>query len=226
MNFAAFHAFDDNTLLIARCCHRVLTVRQTSEAPFFIKTQEKHEAYFRFGKCQTSVFRKGKAQSAHRLRLGCRNFSWVVSITAVAGVVSFIEKRNNDNTELFATDFGGCPDTLENLYYLSGIGDNYVLQESNINEIIAADYLYLDSQTGKKIVFEQYVKSQYNQHFDNEHNNDLEYINFDGQEAYYKGSDEYSVFIWDNGDYIFAISGNLTKTEIAELAKTLKIKNN
>ena len=153
-------------------------------------------------------------------------FLAVVSITAVAGVVSFIEKRNNDNTELFATDFGGCPDTLENLYYLSGIGDNYVLQESNINEIIAADYLYLDSQTGKKIVFEQYVKSRYNHHFDNEHNNDLEYINFDGQEAYYKGSDEYSVFIWDNGDYIFAISGNLTKTEIAELAKTLKIKNN
>lgn len=68
----------------------------------------------------------------------------------MAGVVSFIEKRNNDNTELFATDFGGCPDTLENLYYLSGIGDNYVLQESNINEIIAADYLYLDSQTGKR----------------------------------------------------------------------------
>lgn len=51
-------------------------------------------------------------------------FLAVVSITAVAGVVSFIEKRNNDNTELFATDFGGCPDTLENLYYLSGIGDN------------------------------------------------------------------------------------------------------
>ena len=66
---------------------------------------------------------------------------------------------------------------------------------------------------------------RYNQHFDNEHNNDLEYINFDGQEAYYKGSDEYSVFIWDNGDYIFAISGNLTKTEIVELAKTLKMKN-
>ena len=153
-------------------------------------------------------------------------FLAVVSITAVAGVVSFIEKRNNDNTELFTTDFGGCPDTLENLYYLSGIGDNYVLQESNINEIIAADYLYLDSQTGKKILFEQYVKSRYNQHFDNEHNNDLEYINFDGQEAYYKGSDEYSVFIWDNGDYIFAISGNLTKTEIVELAKTLKMKNN
>lgn len=153
-------------------------------------------------------------------------FLAVVSITAVAGVVSFIEKRNNDNTELFATDFGGCPDTLENLYYLSGIGDNYVLQESNINEIIAVDYLYLDSQTGKKILFEQYVKSRYNHHFDNEHNNDLEYINFDGQEAYYKGSDEYSVFIWDNGDYIFAISGNLTKTEIAELAKTLKMKNN
>jgi len=152
-------------------------------------------------------------------------FLAVVSITAVAGVVSFIEKRNNDNTELFATDFGGCPDTLENLYYLSGIGDNYVLQESNINEIIAADYLYLDSQTGKKIVFEQYVKSQYNQHFDNEHNNDLEYINFDGQTAYYKGSDEYSVFIWDNGDYIFVISGNLTKTEIVELAKTPKMIN-
>lgn len=36
-------------------------------------------------------------------------FLAVVSITAVAGVVSFIEKRNNDNTELFATDFGGLP---------------------------------------------------------------------------------------------------------------------
>ena len=54
--------------------------------------------------------------------------------------------------------------------------------------------------------------------------NDLEYINFDGQTAYYKGSDEYSVFIWDNGDYIFVISGNLTKTEIVELAKTPKMK--
>ena len=52
----------------------------------------------------------------------------------------------------------------------------------------------------------------------------LEYINFDGQTAYYKGSDEYSVFIWDNGDYIFVISGNLTKTEIVELAKTPKMK--
>ena len=89
------------------------------------------------------------------------------------------------------------------------------MQESNINEIIAADYLYLDSQTGKKILFEQYVKSRYNQHFDNEHNNDLEYINFDGQEAYYKGSDEYSVFIWDNGDYILLASKSNPRTDMA-----------
>ena len=152
-------------------------------------------------------------------------FLAVVSITAVAGVVSFIVKKHSDNTELFATNFEGCPDTIEDFYYLSGISENYVLQESNITVLIAADYLYLDSQTGKKIVFEQYVKCLYNQHFDNQHNNDLVSIDFDGHEAYYKGTDRYSVFVWDNGDYIFSISGNLTKTEIIDLARTLKIKN-
>ncbi|MBP0985316.1 MAG: DUF4367 domain-containing protein [Oscillospiraceae bacterium] len=152
-------------------------------------------------------------------------FLAVISATATAMIFgSFGVKNHKDNTELFAINTENCPVTLEKMYYLSGLSEDYVLYEENISPETAAVFSYHNIVTDEDFVFMQWVKKEYNAHFDNEHNNNLEYLLYDGRDAYYQKSGTYSVLVWDNGDYIIDIFGNMDKTQMMDLGRTLKIK--
>lgn len=133
-------------------------------------------------------------------------------------------KNHKDNTELFAINTENCPVTLEKMYYLSGLSEDYVLYEEDICKEISSCYIYRNTTIpNDEIVFIQNVKYLYKAHFDNEHDNNLEYMVYDGCDAYFKSHGSYSILVWDDGEYIFEISGNMNKLEMMKLGRTLKI---
>ena len=147
--------------------------------------------------------------------------------TAAAGAMAingFNQKRYHDYTTLLTVNADNCPKTIENVYYLPEISKGYELD----NEIID-DYFvyraYLNKDTGGHITFVQDVKNGYKSNFNTEYN-EFETLTINGHYALYLetgNSEEISgLLVWDNGDYVLEISGNLSKDELIELAKTAK----
>ena len=146
-----------------------------------------------------------------------------------------------DAVEIFlynGTD--NCPNTLENTYYLSGLPEDYEIIRTN-NTTSDKSVLYRNTQTGQLITFEYSVKSNYFYpiYFDTENGrlSEIEinggyglYHEYRGQSEtdtvalyndYYHSKD--NICIWDNGDYIFEIRGNLPKKDMINLAKSAKV---
>lgn len=142
---------------------------------------------------------------------------------------NFIGEVYSDNTELFPINLENCPATIEEKYYLPDIPEEYEVLEttsSPFNE----DICYIDKKTGKTISFGQYVKDEYlSFHLNtekgklveidiNEHKGILLDLSSEKQDSTY--------LIWDNGDYILEIGGDITKEELINLAKSAEIYKN
>lgn len=147
----------------------------------------------------------------------------VLSITAVAiAFVGFILKEHSDNTELFAINYNNAPYEIEDVYHLSELPNGYELystsktQSSNIT-------IYYNQSEDKYIILSQYTKNNYNIHIDNEQGQVIDtYINgYVG--LYYTNIAGTSILIWDDKDYIFEMTGDLSKIDIEFLAKSIKL---
>lgn len=135
---------------------------------------------------------------------------------------SFWLKRYSDNTRLMTVNTEGSPEVIEELYYPQGFPSEYRLIQSDVFEHISAFYMY-ENVDGDTATFTQYVKSCFDTHFDNEHDNPLEFMMINAREAYYWHRDEYGILVWDQGDYILEAGGRFTKDELAELVLSAKI---
>lgn len=132
-----------------------------------------------------------------------------------------------DNTQMFAFD-DNAKKTIENIYYLEAPPNNYILTENNGDlgdDLIR--YVYINPNSNDELVFEQYAKSRYQAHFDNEHNT-IASIEIDGlNEFIWKAKDpnkyQYITIVWDTGDYILSIWGILNEKEAVNLSKSAKI---
>lgn len=119
------------------------------------------------------------------------------------------------------------PKTLEKIYVLEDIPQNYVLADESLidNDIT---YIYIDDE-GKDIVFSQSTYDSFVLNVDNEHTkkysetvNGQEYmVNvFDSEDLIYPRI----TLIWDDGEYIFCLSANLPKEDMYNLCNSMKIK--
>ncbi len=152
-------------------------------------------------------------------------FLAIFTITAGAVAINgFIRKRHHDNTQLFAVNAENSPSLIEYEYYLSEIPDGYELYE-NDTTLYSVCKIYINSEN-RTLTFYQNVKKYYDQHFDNEKNSFEEveinghyglYINFGTEKR------EHGDLVWDNGDYILEINGDLSKSELVNLAKCIKV---
>ncbi len=151
-------------------------------------------------------------------------FLALFTVTAGAVAVSgFIRKKHRDNTQLFAANAEGCPVTIEHGYYLPEIPDGYKLHEYDAT-LWSVCTIYKNSEN-RTLVFNQDVKEIYDQHFDNERAS-FERVDVNGHLGLYLDfgteSGENGLLVWDNNDYIFEISGNLSKSELINLAEGAK----
>lgn len=181
----------------------------------------------------------GISNSSKRIRITRKTaliLVLIVFLTTIAGCAvayfisqSFHGEVHSDNTELYVINTDNCPSFIEEKYYLSDLSQDFKVLDTDSTSF--DEYIsYQNSLTGQTITFSQYVKTEdYSFHL----NTEGHYL----EEVYINGC--YGLFIdfssggvvcsegmWDNGDYILEIWGNMTKNELIDLAKSAKVFEN
>lgn len=206
-----------------------------ANAPEF-KTSKKHERTMKriFKRCEKNT-RKLYSQSTVESRNISKRIMIAVMVIILAVLSgcsaahfisqSFREEVYSDNTELFPINLENCPTIIEEKYYLPKIPEGYeVLQTSStpFSEYIS----YINGQTGQTISFSQYVKSEFSFHYNTEKSELIE-VEINGHYGLFLNvSAEKNIaycVIWNNGDYILEIGGDLDKNSILNLAKSAEI---
>lgn len=147
----------------------------------------------------------------------------VFSVKAVReAVYDFIVKHFADHDEVTVICDDDCPQTIQDEYCISKIPDAFTETEYSKDSI--SIYAVYSADNDKYIVFGQYAKPSYNMFIDNEHTTLDIYTDSDDQTYSIYETYEDHIIIWDNGEYVFEISGNLNKDEMLELCRSIKIK--
>lgn len=89
--------------------------------------------------------------------------------------------------------------------------------------------LYENKLSGHLIALSQCTKNKFSIHYNTEHHN-FEEIEINGCNGvcldFSNDERDSSIVIWDNGNYILGISGNLPKKELMTLAESAKVLEN
>ncbi|MCM1298566.1 MAG: DUF4367 domain-containing protein [Firmicutes bacterium] len=129
-----------------------------------------------------------------------------------------------DNTQLFSIDVTDCPQSIEKVYYLSELPDDFELREEIISDIDVYTS-YINNATRQTIVFHQSIKTAFEPHYNTEYF-DLEEISVGEHKGIgLEGKTDYAV-AWDNGDYILEVWADLPKSDTINLAKSAKVLEN
>lgn len=158
----------------------------------------------------------------------------IVLMTLLVGwVVVYISKDfqgtvYHDYTQLTVINTDDSPQTIEHKYFLSEVPEGFELVET-VSSSIAEYNKFTNSLTNETFDITQHVKKSYSSNYNTEHKNINEveinghiglYIDFSDNEF------NSSLLVWDNGDYIIEIGGDLLKDTLIYLAKsTKKIEN-
>lgn len=173
------------------------------------------------------------SQSKH-LRLSKRLiilFAAIICATMLTGFMLVYSSKNfhgtvyNDNTQLFAVNTENCPTTIEYEYYLSNLPDGFEMVEHDSLSFHVYT-LYENTSSGQFITFSQYTKEKFTPHYNTEHDNFEEIVINDHHGIFIDFSDNEhfgSIVVWDHGEYILEIIGDLPKNSLANLAKSAKV---
>jgi hypothetical protein len=154
-------------------------------------------------------------------------FLRLLTISGAAYVIStFIKKEYSDNTQIFAGDFFEAPETIEQVYYLTQLPEGYSETERFSDLYIMTVVYQYGNDVNNTITFTQTVKKEYDQHFNTE-GYSIETIDINGCDCLFidwsDGDFVMCEAVWDNGDYILTLDGNLSKSELINLAKSAKL---
>ena len=151
----------------------------------------------------------------------------LLALTACAAakiIGDFIYEKYEDNTELFALNVEGAPTVIEEVYDIAVVPEGYYAVSTILTRtqhIIG----YSDISSDKTIVLRQSTKANFNIHYNTEGHafekttvNGLPALFIDFSEDDYVGGS----VIWDNGDYIFEVNGDMPKNDVIKLAENVK----
>ena len=142
---------------------------------------------------------------------------------------SFQGEVHKNNTELFPIDMKNCPTVIEDKYYLSELPRGF--EEAEFDSSPFYEYIiYKNTQIGQTITFKQWTKSNFDPMHYNTETDNLEEVEINDHYGVCLdlSNDEHNLtsLIWDNGDYIIEITGDLSKKDLIDLAKSAKILEN
>lgn len=172
-----------------------------------------------------------------RMRLSKRLIILIIVIACAAlltgAVIVYVSKNftgnvYSDNTHLFAVNTEGSPTAIEQEYYLSELPEGFEMKKHDLAQFDAYT-LYKNSLSDQSIAFYQYTKEAFQVHYNTEHQSFVE-IEIDGSAGlcldFGNNEHPHSLVVWDNGDYILEIIGDLSKSDNIKLAKSAKILEN
>lgn len=175
---------------------------------------------------------KALAPKSKHFRLSAKHiilFAAIIFLMLFTGFVIIYFSKNfygtvyNDNTHLFAVDTENCPATIEYEYYLPELPEGFemVKHDSSLFDV----YTLYENKFGQGITLTQSTKEMFDAHYNTEHH-DFEEIEINGHSGLCLDFSDGSILIWDNGDYILELNGNLPKNELIFLAESTKILEN
>lgn len=149
-------------------------------------------------------------------------------LTGSADVYSFHGVNDtvySDNTQLFAANTDNCTEFIENEYSISKLPQGFEKTVHNSSPF-SASHIY-ENAAGQTILFNQWAKSVFDSRHYNTEKYQLEDIEINGHCGLCldtsNGKSEFAEIIWDTGDYILEISGNIAKNELIDLAKSAEV---
>ncbi len=140
---------------------------------------------------------------------------------------SFCEIKYHEKSMFRAINYGGSPQNIEERYVLSEIPSGFELSYYyETDNLTIADYR--NDDTAQFFCFWQYTKKDCSFYLYPPCNGDMEYIKINGRDGilnYSKPSErrDFTILIWDCGDYILKINGNVPKELPLGLANSTKI---
>lgn len=143
-------------------------------------------------------------------------------VTVGALTIGFRHIQESDHTEIFNIDYENAPQTIEYLYYISDLPDEYKLTDSDVDIDISAGFFY-ETEDGRIFKFNQVVKSIYKSYINTEKYK-MEKVIIDNKNGVFIAFENESLLVWDNGDYVLEIYGKFAKNELISLAKSAKVK--
>ncbi len=143
---------------------------------------------------------------------------------------NFCEIKYHEKSLFRAINYIGTPQSIEERYVLSEIPSGFDLIDYYETDDQACA-TYDNPDTGRHFYFRQYTKKGYSTYLYPPKNGDTEYIKINGRDGvlkYSKPSEQrdYTILIWDCGDYILKIQGNVPKELLLDLANSTKIEEN
>lgn len=201
------------------------------------KTSKKHDrAMKRIFKLYDKNTRHLRPQSEIRIITIRRRITvalLVIILAVITGFTSayFISRGfrgevHSDNTELFPIDTENCPTIIEYEYYLTGLPEEYEVISTG-SDPFSRDTIYENKQTGQTIVFKQWIKPEYDSIHLNSEKAELVEVEINGHAGVFLSVDQdeynHTFVMWDNGDYILELSGDLPKDMLMDLAKSAKV---
>lgn len=139
---------------------------------------------------------------------------------------SFRGEVYSDNTQLFPINMENCPTVIEDEYYLSELPEGFKKTSTRSN-LFSMTAIHENSQTGQTITFRQWAKPEFDSVHYNTEKAKLVEVEINGHSGVFldlsNDNQNFTQVIWDNGDYILLLAGNLSKTELFNLAKSAKV---
>ena len=130
-----------------------------------------------------------------------------------------------DYTQMFAANIEGSPKTIEYKYALDYVPEKFEIVEMDSSPI-SVYTLYMNKSTKQTIALSQWVRENFEPHYNTEHR-PLEEVIINGSMGLcidFSHDDYKSTLVaWDIGDYIIEISANLDKESTINLCEVHKI---
>ena len=119
-------------------------------------------------------------------------------------------------------DLGDHKSRIEKQYSIT-VPDGFVLDESeSVSTDNYIELCYYSNDRSKSIYFDQYTADSYFSYYDNERGHFKSSLDKFGNEFMLYTNDDFINILWDNGEYIFSLSDDISESEIMDIYYSVK----
>lgn len=155
----------------------------------------------------------------------------VAAIMGTTTVAAYAPARNavrnfflrifNDHTVVSvqhdSKDIGDHKSRIEKQYSIT-VPEGFVLDESeSVSTSSNIGLRYYSENKSESIYFDQYTADSYSSYYDNERGHFKTSSDKFGNEFMIYTNDDFINILWDNGEYIFSLSGEISESEIMDI---------
>ena len=166
-----------------------------------------------------------KSERRHKKKIPAVAVTLIVILSLLitaAGAAFFIHgfgfKKESDHTVVFTTDTGDAPETIVYVYSPTYLPDGFEAETIESYDLTST-HLY---RKGNDVIdITQQTKPDFSGNYNTE-GYEIERVDINGHEGFKIDFINSSIYVWDNGDYIFDIYSTLPDEEILKIAAGMK----